>query len=264
MDSITIPVICDRCRAEGSAGDDPFTAIRDLLSFDPVPRRAHVNNWTSEHQRAFVAALALTGSPRMAARAIGRHAFGAEQLKTAKGGRGFADACDAALELYREREMFRIRESLSGLADQAQERDQLAQSHLRALPPPFPSALDGEGAHDGDDGDSGDDEGDQALASIRRKLVACRRLYLAEISTDPARRAAWELLVGPVDWDLADGAHPQVGEPAVANMREPAMVLTVASGMTDAVFGTAEQQAAVRERIDRMVAGRIAGESAEE
>ena len=100
--SAPIPVICDRCRAEGGAGDDPFTGIADLLTFDPVPRRAHVNNWTAEHQRMFIAALALTGSPRQAARALGRHAFGAEQLRDAKGGRGFADAWDAALELYRE------------------------------------------------------------------------------------------------------------------------------------------------------------------
>ena len=256
MDSITIPVICDRCRAEGSAGDDPFTAIKDLLSFDPVPRRAHVNNWTAEHQRAFVAALALTGSARMAARAIGRHAFGAEQLKTARGGRGFADACDAALELYREREMFRIRQGLSGLADQAEHRD-IAQTHLRALPPPFASPRDG----DDDDSDSGD--GDQALASIRRKLLACRRLYLAEISTDPARRAAWELLVGPVDWDLADGAHPQANEPPVLNMRQPDMVLTVASGITDAVFGTAEEAAAANQRIANMVEQRLRDESAD-
>jgi len=61
-----IPVICDRCRAEGHAGEDPFAAIADLLEFEPVKRRAHVNNWTAEHQRALIAALATTGSPRQA------------------------------------------------------------------------------------------------------------------------------------------------------------------------------------------------------
>ena len=144
-----IPVICDRCRAEGSAGDGRFAEIADLLTFDPVPRRAHVNNWTAEHQRAFIAALAMTGSPRQAARALGRHAFGADQLRTAKGGRSFAEAWDAALELYRERELYRIKSNLGGLADQQAERDRsagsvrgwadhgdLAASHLRALPPP--------------------------------------------------------------------------------------------------------------------------------
>ena len=38
IDAPAIPVICDRCREEGLAGDDPFTAIRDLLNFEPVQR----------------------------------------------------------------------------------------------------------------------------------------------------------------------------------------------------------------------------------
>jgi hypothetical protein len=141
-----IPVICDRCRAEGHAGEDPFAAIADLLEFEPVKRRAHVNNWTAEHQRAFIAALATTGSPRQAAAALGRHAFGAEQLRKVAGGRGFAAAWDAALELYRERERVRIRDNLAALVEQQQQRDEpmLAASHLRALPPP--SRQLGEGA----------------------------------------------------------------------------------------------------------------------
>jgi hypothetical protein len=243
MDTITIPVICDRCRAEGAAGHDPFTAIADLLTFDPVQRRSHVNNWTAEHQRAFVAALAITGSPRQAARAIGRHAFGADQIKMAKGGRGFADACQAALELYREREMLRIKEGLSGLAEQAEERDGLAQTHLRALPPPFPSPFAGESQSDGDDGE--EEEHEQAVARIRRKLLACRRLYLVEISADPAKRAAWETLVGPVDW-----ANGDLADPPTINMREPGMILAAATGMTDAVFGTEEEKQAAFERIE--------------
>ncbi len=111
-----IPVICDRCRAEGSAGGDGFADIRDLLAFEPVQRRAHVNNWTAGHQRAFIAALAITGSPRQAARAIGRHAFGAERLRTHRGGRSFAAAWDAAMELARDREVARIHANLSELA----------------------------------------------------------------------------------------------------------------------------------------------------
>ena len=84
-----IPVVCDQCRATGMAGDSAFSAIPDILDFVPVPRRAHVNNWTAEHQRAFIAALAMTGSPRQAARALGRHMFGAQQMRTARGGKSF-------------------------------------------------------------------------------------------------------------------------------------------------------------------------------
>jgi hypothetical protein len=254
METIIIPVICDRCREEGIAGDDPFTAIRDLLAFEPVQRRAHVNNWTAEHQRAFVAALALTGSPNQAARAIGRHAFGAEQLKMAKGGRGFADACEAALDLYRERELYRIRESLTGLAEQQEQRDlTLAQTHLRALPPPFHSALmaDAEAEIENQE-----DEHDDAMGSVRRKLLACRRLYLQGISADPASRAAWEVLVGPVDWDSAELCQPQIDEPLVPNMREPGMILTVANGETTAAgLPDVRKDSTERSDADACVAG---------
>jgi hypothetical protein len=147
-----IPVICDRCREEGSAGDDPFTDIRDLLAFEPVKRRAHVNGWKPEHQRAFIAALAMTGSPRQAAAALGRWPNGAEQLRKGKGARSFADAWDAALELYREREFFRIRDNLANLAEQQEQRDELGlvETHRRALPPPSPSPRRGEGWGEGE------------------------------------------------------------------------------------------------------------------
>jgi hypothetical protein len=135
-----IPVICDRCRAEGNAGEDPFAAIADLLEFEPVKRRAHVNNWTAEHQRAFIGGLAMTGSPREAAQALGRRRTGAEQLRRSSRGKSFAAAWDAALELYRERERVRIRHSIAALAARQEQRDDvmLADSRLRALPPPCP------------------------------------------------------------------------------------------------------------------------------
>ena len=130
----TIPVICEKCRAEGRAGDPAFAAIPDILAFTPVPRRAHANNWTAEHQRAFIAALAMTGSPRAAARALGRHAFGAEQLRKARGGQSFAEAWDAALDLARERELIRIRETLGALAaEEAEKHAQLPPENVKSL-----------------------------------------------------------------------------------------------------------------------------------
>lgn len=67
-------------------------------------------------QRGFVAALVATGSPARAARAIGKHAFGAEQLRRARGGQSFAAAWDAAPELARERELAGLRAGLTELA----------------------------------------------------------------------------------------------------------------------------------------------------
>ena len=135
----TIPVICDKCRETGLAGDEAFSAIPDILNFTPVPRRARADGWKEEHQRAYIAALAITGSPRQAARAIGKHQFGAEQLRNARGGRDFAAAWDAAIDLAREREAFRIHENLAGLTA---ERD----AQLESL---SPSPRRGEGWGEG-------------------------------------------------------------------------------------------------------------------
>lgn len=241
----TIPVICDRCRASGMAGDEAFAGIPDILEFDPVPRRAHANGWSPEHQRAFVAALAITGSARQAARAIGRHAFGAEQLRKAKGGRSFDSACEAALDIARDRERERVHANLQQLADES-----------ASSPSPFEKQGRGGGASRNDYGDNyGDDDADEydaVMASIHGKLAACRRLYLAEIGSDPVKRAAWEVLCGPVDWDAADRVVHQPGETDAVNMRTPQMVLTVAGGFTDAVFGNDAQRQEVNERMQRL------------
>lgn len=178
-----IPVICDKCRAEGMAGDDAFAGIPDVLAFDPVPRRAHVNNWTPEHQRAFIAALALTGSPTKAARALGRHAFGAEQLRKARGGRSFSDAWEAALDIARERELARIHGNLRELAAEA---DNAA--------PVFAA----EGATDEDEAAAGEALRDELF----RKFMRLRRQGLREIAGDPEQRRAQEVIEGrPLDWE---------------------------------------------------------------
>lgn len=182
----TIPVICDQCRAHGMAGDERFAGIPDILDFEPVQRRAHANGWTAEHQRAFVAALAITGSARQAARAIGRHAFGAEQLRKAKGGRSFGAACDAAMDIARERERERIHGNLKELADSAADD-------------PSPLA----GGPDHDDPEAPRRELEEVRGRIARRIERARRQYLREIAPDPEKRRAYEALNGDedVDWD---------------------------------------------------------------
>ena len=87
-----IPVVCSACRTALAEDAPEHEAIAELLSFDPVPVRAHSNNWTPAHQRGFIAALAITGSVNKAARAVGRFPFGAERLRKARGGTSFAMA----------------------------------------------------------------------------------------------------------------------------------------------------------------------------
>ena len=205
----TLPVICDSCRAAGMAGDEAFAAIPDILAFDPVPRRAHANNWTPEHQRAFIAALAITGSPRQAARAIGRHAFGAEQLKTARGGRSFAAAWDAAMELARDREVARIHANLSELAANS--------SPERGGGPPKavegPRGIHPDCPYNPEIHTEDYPEYWESLRRTRQRLTLSRRMFLFLIRDDADKRAAWETLVGPVDWDRAERMEPQDDEP---------------------------------------------------
>jgi hypothetical protein len=77
----TIPVICDRCRSTGAAGEGDFSHLGDLLDFTPVPRKKQrVDGWSAEKQRAFIAALAATGSKRRAAMSIGMAPYGIDQM----------------------------------------------------------------------------------------------------------------------------------------------------------------------------------------
>ena len=245
-----LPVICEQCRATGLAGDDPFAAIPDILAFAPVPRRAHANGWREEHQRAFIAALAITGSPKQATRAIGRHQFGAEQLRNAKGGRAFAAAWDAALDLARERETMRIRANLAELAERRE-------AELAQL---TPSPLGGKGRGEGPTGAAAsfrqpdsfppgydpefDDEERreylEAQAQVRQRMLRARRLLLFIYANDPdpARRQAWETLCGPVDWVRAAANQAEDGAAyAMRSARDADLMVTAEVGFLPDLTG---------------------------
>ncbi|HYJ52787.1 MAG TPA: hypothetical protein VEW04_06415, partial [Allosphingosinicella sp.] len=114
--SIPIPRICERCRAAGVAGEDLFARYAALLDFEPVPRRPRADGWDAEVQRAFIVALAATGSPRQAAAAVGKAQFGVEQLKKAKGNEGFMAAYARALAVHEEEKSRRLAEGLAAVA----------------------------------------------------------------------------------------------------------------------------------------------------
>ncbi|HEY0111581.1 MAG TPA: hypothetical protein VGB59_00360 [Allosphingosinicella sp.] len=128
-----IPVICDRCRSEGLSGDDPFEAFGALLDFDPVPRRtSRADGWTEEVQRAFIAALSLTGSARQAARAVGKAQFGVDQLLNCPGSEGFRAAHEEAMAIAGDERSRRLREGLRSVAAE--------QSGWRPADPPWAKA----------------------------------------------------------------------------------------------------------------------------
>lgn len=71
-----------------------------LPAFTPVPRlKDRSNGWKPEVQRAFIEALAETGSVRAACRRVGRSEHGAYQIRCHPEGEEFRAAWDAALDL---------------------------------------------------------------------------------------------------------------------------------------------------------------------
>lgn len=75
------------------------SATTQIPSFDPAPGRARKDGWTADRQRAFIAALAETGSINEAARAAGMSREGAYRLRRRRGAESFAAAWDSILAL---------------------------------------------------------------------------------------------------------------------------------------------------------------------
>ncbi len=113
-----IAVLCDRCAAEGLAGSDGFGEIGDLLGFAPVPRQfKRKDGWTPALQRRFIAHLARSGSPEVAAEALGKNRHGVEKLYKAKGAEGFRAAWDQAVAYAEECNALRIEEEYRAIGE---------------------------------------------------------------------------------------------------------------------------------------------------
>ena len=69
-----------------------------LIEFDAVPRRESVGGWTPARQRAFITALAATGSVARAAAAVKMSKAGVYALRAAEGSGDFVRAWNFAVE----------------------------------------------------------------------------------------------------------------------------------------------------------------------
>ncbi|HEY0147717.1 MAG TPA: hypothetical protein VGB70_01805 [Allosphingosinicella sp.] len=76
----------------------PRSERAPLPDFAPVPRKYRHDGWTPERQKAFIEALADTGSVRRAARMVNIAQTNAYALRRAPGAEGFRRAWDAALD----------------------------------------------------------------------------------------------------------------------------------------------------------------------
>lgn len=136
-------VICARCGASGQSGEGDFADIPAIPDFTPVPRKHRHDGWTPERQRAFIAALADTGSVSHAAKSINMSPEGAYYIRRAPGAESFRRAWEAALD-YGVRRLVDVtmERAFNGVAvpvfwrgEQVGERrvfnDRLAMFHLR-------------------------------------------------------------------------------------------------------------------------------------
>lgn len=84
-------------------------------------------------------------------------------------------------------------------------------------------------------------------------------MFLFLIRDDADKRAAWETLVGPVDWARADRLEAQDDEPFFdpdhpernsPNMRNPDMLLTAEAGLLAEITGGEDALEEIREAVD--------------
>jgi hypothetical protein len=200
--------------------DDPWKPGPEadpLLEFEPVPRKnVMTRGWTVAKQRGFIAALRESGSVRLATEAVGMSYEGVYKLRHAPGAAEFARAWDRAVGIgaRRVRDVF-IDQNIHGIPervvigkDVVVERRRFNHRSMiwvlqHHLPDEYPS---GSTTHRRGWGGVREEEPpiEQVRQEVLDKVAAIARQEMREIAADPAKRAAWELLHGPRDWD-ADG-----------------------------------------------------------
>lgn len=203
--SIPIPVVCGRCGATGIAGEADFTNLGDLLSFEAVPRQLkRRDGWTGVLQREFIARLAQSGSPTLAAEAMRKSLHGVRKLLKDPGGDGFRAAWERAVELGEAAEARRrIAEQAEIDARSAHPSGRPRRGGPRAAA--GPAAGDGHGGYGGSGGsggyggdgygygDDGADEAEDAEGDAEFRHEMLERLvakFMAKVALEREARLA--------------------------------------------------------------------------
>ena len=231
--------------------------IAPLLDFPPVPRKVkRPDGWTAELQRELIARLAATGTLQSAVWQMGKHATGAEALyKTpAPIADRFRKCWDAALIIGRRRNGLDSQPPFAGPVPGINKRGQQILAGLPGGPGMPPPGQVRNELGEWEDAESYARRGEDAKVSIANKLLRIRRLFLAEISSCPGKRAAFEILTElPIDWDKAEKLEAQPDEPyRDSNQRKPDMVLLAESGWAWGEIGYGpDRKAELRTHFDR-------------
>lgn len=192
-----------------------------LPDFTPVPRKYRYDGWTDERQRAFIDALADTGSVKAACRRINMSQVSAYYLRRQPGAEGFRAAWTAALDfgvqslvdiaIERAREGVPVPVFYRGeqVGERRRYNDRLLMFILKHHMPSKYGADLHPGTRHYDTLARESEEEEQAQELIERKVeqlrialarryehsrAALRRVYYDRYADDPAKRAAWETL----------------------------------------------------------------------
>jgi hypothetical protein len=238
------------------------------LQFDPVPRRAaRSNGFTAERQRAFVQALAAGGSVRLACKAIQCSSHAMYKLRNAAGAESFSAAWDNAVRRGARRVLdVMIDNAVNGTPEYLYQNGQLiaerrrfntrGQMWLVAHYMPDQFAVEGGLMHH--PGSAAQQKRlkeqwrrewyaehsanqrktrDDAQESYSGKVNTIRAAFKRSIAEDPVRRAAWEILTGPTDWDDTSKVPQYDNLPEVNHNRPDMIVLQAALNVDTPDFG---------------------------
>ena len=196
--------------------------IAPLLEFEPVPRKIQrADCWFPELQRELVARIAATGRPAEAVALMGKQLTGAKNLYRHPDAGSFRAAWDAAEKLGRRRNGLDSRPCYAGPIPGIRSPGAPASDPGEArYVPGIPADLQERDYREALDYERRAQlRWDESHRRVRDKIFFCRRMYLKTIVDDPERRAAWELLCGPADWEAARELGKQPDED-----REPVSV----------------------------------------
>lgn len=256
------PLPASAAEADAEFALDP-DALPAPFAFAPVPRGSkRWNGITAEKQRRFIAHLAGCGSVTMAARAIATSPSAMYQLRKAAGADGFAAAWEAAIEAGARRVLDTlIDHAIHGTPERLlkdgevilERRKYNTRAMMWVVQQRFPDEYGGnlnpsapngclprnlqqlkdkwraEWVEELQDLQAQLDKIQAAsVESLAEKLCHIRDHFRQSLADDPAKRAAYELLTGPCDWENPD--QPQVYDGLEgANVNRPDIQLTFAT-----------------------------------
>lgn len=234
----------------------------EAFAFTPVPRATkRWNGITDQKQRVFIDNLAGSGCVKMAADSIGTSTSAMYQLRKRPGAESFARAWDKAVEAGARRVLdLLMAHAIHGTPEKLLKDGEVIlerrKFNTRAMmwivqqrfPEQYGGSLNAGNAPNSmphsirklraswqkewetEQRANARTSSDEAQAIYSRRVNAIREGFKREIATDPLKRAAWEILCGPTDWEDCGVVPDYDGlPPCETNHHRPDMIVLAAA-----------------------------------